>query len=217
MTNGYLKKVISNILGEKDSYSPEELATVESIVIERNIDFNELKELPNLKEVKVFDLNLTVIELGALSFLENLKSLYFINCDIDSLKALSGLELDTLYIDNCVVEGLEYINNMTINSLYLENLDTVDLDDISVIRNIENISFNNTTVLNEEKLIYLDKIVNLSLANTEIKKIDTLIANETLKCLVIDEDIYKNNVEEVKELNSRGVRVVDMMNQTMGV
>ena len=217
MISGYLMKAISNVLGDKDNYSLEELATIESINIERNINFEELKQLPNLHEIKMFDLNLSMVELGALSFLDNLKNIYFINCDIDSLQALSDLSLDTLCIDNCVVNGIEYLNTMQIKSLYLDNLGTIDLDDISVIRNIENISFNNTEVLNEEKLIFLDKVVKLCLAGTGIKKIDTLIANETLEYLVIDEDIYKNNINEVKELNSRGVKVVDSMNQVMGV
>ena len=200
-----------------NGYSKEELANIESIVIERAMDFEELKELVNLKEVKIFDLNLSVVELDVLSKLENLKNIYFVNCDIDSLKAFNGLSLDVLFLDNCVVEGIEYLNNMKINSLFLENMGTIDLDDISVIRNIENISFNNTRVLNEDKLIFLDKVIKLYLDNTGIKKIDTLIANETLKELVIDEDIYNNNIEEVKVLKSRGVKVTNSMSQDMGV
>ena len=64
-----------------------------------------------------------------------------------------------------------------------------------------------------EDSITLDKIENLCLSGTNIKNIDTLTENETLKVLVIDKEIYDDNKEVVRYLINRGVSVVDYMNQ----
>ena len=163
----------------------------------------------------MYDLEVSEVDLDALSKLEKLEKIFFIRCDIGSLKVLDGMNLDTLFISGSQVKDLEYINNMSIDNLFLEDLGTIDLNDISIVRNVISLSLNNTKVLNEDKMIYLDKIVNLSLDNTGIKNLDTLVENDTLKVLVIDEDIAKENAIVLKALKDKGVSIVDKMNQSM--
>ena len=212
----YIKDLINRELStNKDDFSEEELKKIEMLNIEKKFDFSELINLINIKELKFYDMHLAVDELAIISKLNSLENLYFLNCEIDSLNVLSTLELDTFYLESTEVDNIKYINNMSIKNLFLEKMFSVDLNDISIIRNVVSLSLNNTKVLNEDKMIYMDKIVNLSIVNTGIKNIDTLIGSDTLKTIVIDRDIYKNNVVVVKKLMSNGVSVVSETNQVI--
>ncbi len=211
--NPYLKKAISKSLGnDNDEFSKEDLESVNSLIIEDKIDFYELSELVNLSELKIYNMDLSSVELDSISKLDKLVELFIIRCNVDGIKQLDGKSLDTLYVEDSSISDFVYINNINVNNLYLENMGEIDLKDISIIRNVTSLSLNNSVVLNEDKMIFLDKIVNLSIANTGIKNIDTLVENETLKLLVIDEDIYRNNLLVVKKLKSRDVSVVNEMN-----
>ncbi len=207
INNEYLKSLIAD----------ENIDAIEALNIEQNIDFSELMIFNNLRELKIYDLDLSIADIDNISKLQNLKYLFFINCNLDSLEGLVGLDLDTLYLSNTNIKKIKFIDVLNPKHLFLENIDVIDLNDISIIRDVEELSLNNSKVLNEDKMIYLDKIVNLSIANTGIKNIDTLVANETLKLLVIDDDIYNNNKEVVKALSRRGVQVVDIMNNSYEV
>ena len=212
----YIKDLINRELStNKDDFSEEELKKIEMLNIEKKFDFSELINLINIKELKFYDMHLAVDELAIISKLNSLENLYFLNCEIDSLNVLSTLELDTFYLESTEVDNIKYINNMSIKNLFLEKMFSVDLNDISIIRNVVSLSLNNTKVLNEDKMIYMDKIVNLSIVNTGIKNIDTLIGSDTLKTIVIDRDIYKNNVVVVKKLMSNGISVVSETNQVI--
>ena len=207
INNEYLKSLIAD----------ENIDAIEALNIEQNIDFSELIIFNNLRELKIYDLDLSIADIDNISKLQNLKYLFFINCNLDSLEGLVGLDLDTLYISNTNIKKIKFIDVLNPKHLFLENIDVIDLNDISIIRDVEELSLNNSKVLNEDKMIYLDRIVNLSIANTGIKNIDTLVANETLELLVIDDDIYNNNKEVVKALSRRGVQVVDIMNNSYEV
>ena len=207
INNEYLKSLIAD----------ENIDAIEALNIEQNIDFSELIIFNNLRELKIYDLDLSIADIDNISKLQNLKNLFFINCNLDSLEGLVGLDLDTLYISNTNIKKIKFIDVLNPKHLFLENIDVIDLNDISIIRDVEELSLNNSKVLNEDKMIYLDRIVNLSIANTGIKNIDTLVANETLELLVIDDDIYNNNKEVVKALSRRGVQVVDIMNNSYEV
>ena len=206
--NSYLNSLIQEELGtDSTSFSMEELANVKYLNIEQNIDFEELVKLTNLEELKFYNLEITVIDLALLNNLKELKNLYFIDCEIESFRILNGMKLDTLYIDNSTVDELKYLNNLFIDKLFLHNMVNVDLDDLSIIRNVTSLSLDYSKVLNEKRMIFLDKIENLSLVKTGIESIDTLIANESLKYLIIDEKIAKNNQEVIKELQKNDVNV----------
>jgi len=206
--NSYLNSLIQEELGtDSTSFSMEELANVKYLNIEQNIDFEELVKLTNLEELKFYNLEITVTDLALLNNLKELKNLYFIDCEIESFRILNGMKLDTLYIDNSTVDELKYLNNLFIDKLFLHNMVNVDLDDLSIIRNVTSLSLDYSKVLNEKRMIFLDKIENLSLVKTGIESIDTLIANESLKYLIIDEKIAKNNQEVIKELQKNDVNV----------
>jgi len=206
--NSYLNSLIQEELGtDSTSFSMEELANVKYLNIEQNIDFEELVKLTNLEELKFYNLEIIVTDLALLNNLKELKNLYFIDCEIESFRILNGMKLDTLYIDNSTVDELKYLNNLFIDKLFLHNMVNVDLDDLSIIRNVTSLSLDYSKVLNEKRMIFLDKIENLSLVKTGIESIDTLIANESLKYLIIDEKIAKNNQEVIKELQKNDVNV----------
>ena len=206
--NSYLISLIQEELGTNNtSFSREELSNVKYLNIEQKIDFEELVKLTNLEELKFYNREITVTDLAVLNNLKELKNLYFIDCEIESFRILNGMKLDTLYLDNSTVDELKHLNNLFIDKLFLHNMVNVDLDDISIIRNVTSLSLDYSKVLNEKRMIFLDKIENLSLVKTGIESIDTLIANESLKYLIIDEEIAKNNQEAIKELQKNDVNV----------
>lgn len=210
----YLNRLLSKKFDVSyEAIGAEELAEIENLVIEEEIDFSDLVFFTNLKELKIYNLEVTMADLDMISKIASLKELYFTDCEIESLEGLVDTQISTLYFYNSLVEDLYYINNFPLKELYLENMGIVDLDNISIIRNLETLSLNDTKILNEQKLIFLDAIVNLSLSGTEIKSIDTLVANESLKCLVVDDEIIKNNLSIISVLKGNGVKVVNEKNQ----
>ena len=92
-------------------------------------------------------------------------------------------------------------------------MDTINLNNISIIRNIKTLSFQNTTILNEQCLIYLDNIINLDLFNTKIKDISTLTYNQSLKTLIIDKDIYLNNKDIINIMIKNNINILNDSNQ----
>jgi len=203
ITDEYLKSLISDDVKE-----------VKRLIVDKKFDFQELLYFRNLEDIRIVGLELDILEMAVLSKMASLKSIYFIDCNIENIGLLSPLDIDTLYLENCSVDSIEEINAiLNIKNLYLEDMGTIDLDDIPVIRILENLSFTNTKLKNESKLIMMDRIIALDLVNTGISTIDMLIGSDTLKTLVIDENIYSNNREVVKYLKEKNVLVVNDMNQ----
>lgn len=191
------------------------LLSVTSIRIDFVFNYMELLKLPNLENVTFVGINTDSSLFVILSKLKKLKSLSFLDCNLYEFSNLES-NVEFLYFNNCVIENIQNLNILKkLESLYLDDIDQVDLNKISVIRNIKNISFMNTKVIGEDKLIFLDKVVNLCLYGTGIENIDTLVENETLRNLVIDKDIYLKNKDSVNYLINRGVSVVDDMNQNV--
>ena len=76
-------------------------------------------------------------------------------------------------------------HNSNLNTLYNSKITSIDIDDFD----------------------------GWYIEGTNIKNIDTLAENDTLKVLVIDKEIYDENKEVVKYLINKKVNVVDYMNQ----
>lgn len=208
---GYLQ---DNYNLKQQDITKEFLENITQINLNFNINYNELLLFKNLKEIIITDIN---VDSSLYNVLSNLKinKISFINCYLEDFKYFNN-NLEYLYFSNCEIENINEIGKFNkLNSLYLDEVNNINLDYLLNIRNIKNISFLNTLVFNEERLITLDKIENLCLSGTNIKNIDTLTENETLKTLVIDKEIYDANKEVVKYLINRGVSVVDYMNQNV--
>lgn len=191
------------------------LLSVKSIRVDFVFNYIELLKLPNLESIIFVGINTDSSLFLILSKLSKLKNLSFLDCNVYEFNSFES-NVSYLYFNNCVIENIQNINKLkNIESLYLDDMEEVDLDRISIIRNIKNISFMNTKIIGEEKLIFLDKVINLCLFGSGIDNIDTLVENESLKTLVIDKNIYLKNKECVDYLINRGVSVVDDMNQNV--
>ena len=68
----------------------------------------------------------------------------------------------------------------------------------------------------DEVNFYLNKVKDLCLINTEINNIDTLIENESLERLVIDDEIYNKNKKVIKYLLDKNVNIVDIDGESYG-
>ena len=206
---GYLQDIY-NI--NKQDITKEFLESIKQINLNQNINYNELLIMKNLEEIIFTNINIDNSLFKILSKL-NIKKLTFINCSIEDFEYFRN-NLEYLCFNNCEIDNTNEIGKFNkLNSLYLDEVNNINLDYLPNIRNITNLSFLNTMVFSEERLITLDKIENLCLSGTNIKNIDTLTENETLKVLVIDKEIYDDNKEVVRYLINRGVSVVDYMNQ----
>ena len=185
----------------------------DSIIIDSIFNIEEIKN-SNLEEIIFMNRNITIHDINILNTVKKLKKIYFIDTKIEYLNELN-LDIKSLYFDNCNIEEIIDINKFNLKELFLENQHEIDLNDINIIRNIETLSFTNTKIINEEKLIFMDKIIYLDLFNTRITDLSILINMEYLKVLVIDEELAKSNKEIIKQLIEKGIKVVNDSNQSV--
>ena len=185
----------------------------DSIIIDSIFNIEEIKN-SNLEEIIFMNRNITIHDINILNTVKKLKKIYFIDTKIEYLNELN-LDIKSLYFDNCNIEEIIDINKFNLKELFLENQHEIDLNDINIIRNIETLSFTNTKIINEEKLIFMDKIIYLDLFNTKITDLSILINMEYLKVLVIDEELAKSNKEIIKQLIEKGIKVVNDSNQSV--
>ncbi len=185
----------------------------DSIIIDNIFNIEEIKN-SNLEEIIFMNRNITIHDINILNTVKKLKKIYFIDTKIEYLNELN-LDIKSLYFDNCNIEEIIDINKFNLKELFLENQHEIDLNDINIIRNIETLSFTNTKITNEEKLIFMDKIIYLDLFNTRITDLSILINMEYLKVLVIDEELAKSNKEIIKQLIEKGIKVVNDSNKSV--
>jgi len=214
---GIQDKILKEYLRETydvGTITNEFLESITQINLNQNINYNDLLQFKNLKEIIFTNIS---IDNSLYKILSNLKinKLTFLDCKLENFEYFKN-SIKYLCINNCEIDNIYELNKFkNLDSLYLDEVNEIDLDYLTIIKNIKNLSFYNTKTINEDKLIILDKIENLCLAGTEIDSIDTLAYNETLKTLVIDKEIYDKNREVVKHLIYVGVNVIDYMNQNV--
>ena len=184
------------------------------LIINEVFNIDNIEEKDIVEEVRFINRRVGIYEINVLNTLTNLKKLYFIDSKIDNLERLN-VNIKTLYFDNCEIEEILDINKFNLDELFLENQDEIDLDDLGIIRNINTLSFTNTKLLNEEKFIFMDKIVYLDLFNTGVKDLSIFMNMDNLKALVIDEEMAKANKEFVLYMIEKGINVVNDSNQSV--
>lgn len=184
------------------------------IIIDEVFNIDNIEEKDIVEEVRFINRRVGIYEINVLNTLTNLKKLYFIDSKLDNLERLN-IDIKTLYFDNCEIEEILDINKFNLDELFLENQDEIDLDDLGIIRNVNTLSFTNTKLLNEEKFIFMDKIVYLDLFNTGVKDLSIFMNMDNLKALVIDEEMAKANKEFVFYMIEKGINVVNDSNQSV--
>ena len=206
---------LNNIIKDKLSSDLEisNLSNITILKIDFIFNYIELLKIPSLEELRFNSIEIEEGLLQVLNQLPNLKRLYFINCDINSLEVLDN-KLELLYIERCKLSFTALNKFNKLKSLSLVEMDNIDLNSISVIKNIENINFLNSKIINEDSLIYLNKVVKFCI--TGIVDIDNLIGIDSLKKLVIDEDVYSSNLDVVKYLINKGVDVTNIYGESFG-
>ena len=193
-----------------------DLSKIKSLKIDFLFNYKELLKIRNLEELRFNSIEIEDELLEILNVLPNLKRLYFINCDIHNLDILND-KLELLYIERCMLSDVSEINKFTnLKSLSLVEMSEVDLNKISIIKKIENIDFMNSRIVNEESFINLNKIIKLCISDTNVKNIDTLIGIDSLKKLVIDEDIYSSNLDVVNYLINKGIEITNKYGESFG-
>ena len=193
-----------------------DLSKIKTLKIDFLFNYKELLKIRNLEELRFNSIEIEDELLEILNVLPNLKRLYFINCDIHNLDILND-KLELLYIERCMLSDVSEINKFTnLKSLSLVEMSEVDLNKISIIKKIENIDFMNSRIVNEESFINLNKIIKLCISDTNVKNIDTLIGIDSLKKLVIDEDIYSSNLDVVNYLINKGIEITNKYGESFG-
>lgn len=193
-----------------------DLSKIKALKIDFLFNYKELLKINNLEELRFNSIEIEDELLEILNVLPNLKRLFFINCDIHNLDILND-KLELLYIERCMLSDISEINKFTnLKSLSLVEIPKVDLNKISIIKKIENINFMNSRIVNEDSFINLNKIINFCISNTNVKSIDTLIGIDSLKKLVIDEDIYSSNLDVVNYLINKGIEITNNYGESFG-
>lgn len=220
--NELLLEILKFELSKEDNFfSNDELNSFEEIIIDsvgfeskyNDIDIQELVLLKNLEVIEFHNTNFTNEDLVKLNKL-NLNKLHFYKCNFQSVKQLINYDLKVLGFTFCHLEDLKYINNINcLEELYLEGFNNLDLEDISIIKNLKQLSLRASRVDNQELLIFLSNVENLRLDHSNIKSLSFCLSLPYLKRLIVSDDMYLPNQEIINNLHNNGVLVIDPINQ----
>ncbi len=210
-----IKNSLNNYFNlEKDEYLIEELNEVTSLMIDGNpLEYDKLEELKyfnNLEDLVINDLH---IDENNYLYM-NSNNLVLNNCYIDINDEVKH-NTKSLVINGGRVDNLSFINNLDkLESLYLDNIDEVDLSKLS-LRRLKEFSVLNTKLINQDRLFYLENVVNLNVCDTKLEDLSICFDLDNLKYLVVSESQAIENKEYIMKLIAKGVKVVNFSNQSV--
>lgn len=210
-----IKNSLNNYFNlEKDEYLIEELNEVTSLMIDGNpLEYDKLEELKyfnNLEDLVINDLH---IDENNYLYM-NSNNLVLNNCYIDINDEVKH-NTKSLVINGGRVDNLSFINNLDkLESLYLDNIDEVDLSKLS-LRRLKEFSVLNTKLINQDRLFYLENVVNLNVCDTKLEDLSICFDLDNLKYLVVSESQAIENKEYIMKLITKGVKVVNFSNQSV--
>lgn len=154
--------------------SPEEITKTKKLIINKfsitkevlTVKYEELLSFPNLETLYLENCILDFLAMSVLTKINNLKSLYLINCEItdENSKLLENLTLNTIVIDN--------------TSLNFKNISILKAKNIT----LANIEMPNIKIATN----------NLNISKAFVKNIDFL-KNTTTEKMTISYQTYKTN------------------------
>lgn len=222
--NYLLKELINSILEtDKEEFNENDINQIIKLDIDgeefNSNDLHDLDKLTNLKELNFYNVYVTEEMMINIKSLTKVNKISFYNSTINSLDLIQKLSLINLVIDSCEIEleELVFINNLSnLEELVLDSLNIeIDLKNLSIIKKLKKFSLANDVVINEEFIIYMNEVESLRIDGSGIMDLSIFLSFDNLKVLIIDETQYLENKDIVKMLVTKGIKVVDNMNQSV--
>lgn len=142
--------------------------------------------------------------------LSNLKSLKLVNSSVFDIEKLSNKKLTNLTLNNTYINNVDKLNNFKfLNKLSLIDMKKIDILFLKDLPNLSSLSLTNTKVERESMLSIFNLLEYLAIDNTEIKDLSFLNEMTKLKVLIIDSEIYDNNLKLINSLLKRNVCVLE--------
>lgn len=175
---------------------------MKSVVIKKKEDFEKIDETTTEIEFVEYD--------DLFSFLDNcvLPNITFTKMEVflDSLP----LSLEKIYLYDCDAEIYKLRRFPNLKFLLITNR-KVDINDISNINILEELTLDYCDVVNVESLSNYKNLKKLSLINTSIKNYEFLLDINSLHRLIIDDNTFELNKYLFSKLINNGVLVSDMI------
>lgn len=118
------------------------------------------------------------------------------------------LKLDKLVINNCEISEENISYNAFINKeLQLDNQDNIDIKKLKCLKSLNRLSLNNTTIINDDNLFFLENTEDISICNCNIDDLAILLSLPKLKTIIIDITTYENNKEIIEQFENKNIKI----------
>lgn len=179
-------------------------------MIVRNVDdFNKITF--DIEELELVEFPFLVLDEKFFSRFFNLKKVTFTKMFITSLDFIPK-NISSLAFYDCYIEGLDKLREFNnLSSLTITNYKNLDLRKIVNLSLLRFLDISYCSIEMEEVLLLLDNLEEIDISYLEVKNYNFLRGFTGLKKIIIDRDTYLNNKGLMKELESTGIVIYDML------
>ena len=186
--NEILRKYIKQKCNKYDEQdlSQSDIEKIKDISINRinfanqvlNIDLSELEKFPNLEILSLQNFEINEIAVNHLQKCKKLKILHLEMCNFKHINIFKVESLKKLIIKYCKVENWKIIYFP--ESVVIEAKGKIDLKDFNNIDKITNLSLNNLTICNFNRISDFEnlKYLNIDGSSTDLNNIQGIIKND---------------------------------------
>lgn len=193
----------------ENTFTEDELDTIKEILLSFKNDFVFLDELLNFRCLESLTLRNFYIhdyDIDIFLKLNNLNEIVFEKCTFEDSSKISKLNIKSLSFINCEIEDLSFLNDI----ISLESLSIVNGNITSnIINSLINLTYLELSYSNISGNILLNNISDLFIDNTNILDLSFIYNFHNLKKLSIDENQYNNNKEIINNLRNNGITVLN--------
>jgi len=199
-----------------NAFEEEDLLSVEELVLSsRNlagefnfVDIYELRYFPNLRVLKVSNMDITEAFLAFLIKFKMLKELTFESCNFDTCEMIKYFRVEKLSVIDCVVDDESFVYEMK----NLRSLDVVrgflNFEKLNQLQDLQKLNISSSTIACADAL-NLNNLEEFWIDFSNITNLEFLRNLDGLKKLSASREQLANNQKIIRELLARGVDIFE--------
>ena len=199
-----------------NAFDEEDLLSVEELVLSsRNladefnfVDIYELRYFPNLRVLKVSNMDITEAYLDFLIEFKMLKELTFESCNFDKCEKIKYLRVEKLSMIDCDVDDESFVYEMK----NLRSLDIVkgflNFEKLNKLQGLKKLNISSSTIVCGDEL-NLNNLEEMLLDFSNITDLKFMLDLDGLKKLSASREQLANNQKTIAELFDRGVDIFE--------
>ncbi len=194
-----------------NKFKEEELSSIDKLILNSkddngnitDIDLNIIKYFTGLKELQLYNLDISNDILISISKIHSLNNLTFNNCTFNNPNLIQMIKVYSLNIINSPIHDTKFLKSlMLLKKISLVGLDNVYIDDINNLINLKTLILSSSKIMDLKENLLLPNLEELYIDNTNIYDLEALNFSNRKKLikLVISDDIYLKNKELIRRL-----------------